>query len=123
VSDGYSTDRTWEWIELMRDEPESSAYLWRRERAYAESVWKDLNPSTASPSQFWDAMARYLDEVLWRDLPSGVAPGRSIPRRCLGRTDGAPSRMRHLLDRWEYPVDETLARLRALRPPAPRPAL
>jgi hypothetical protein len=111
-------------IELMKDEPEIRAYLWRRESAYAESVWRELNPSTASPARFWDAMARYFDEVLWRDLPPGVSPGRSIPRRHLRRTDEAPQRMRHLLDRWEYPVDETLARLRAMRstPPAARQA-
>jgi hypothetical protein len=106
-------------LELVRDAPEREAYLWRRESAHAEAVWRELNPSTASAARFWDAMAPYFDEAFWRDLPADVRPPLTIPRRCLGRTDGAPGRMRHLLDRWEYPVDETLARLRAMRSTAP----
>jgi hypothetical protein len=101
-------------IALMRDEPATETYLWHREAAHAEAVWRELNPETASAVHFWDAMASYFDERLWQDLPAGVSPPRSIPRRWLRRTDQAPCRMRHLLDRWEYPVDETLARLRAM---------
>jgi hypothetical protein len=74
-----------------------------------------VNPSTGTPAKFWDAMTAYLDEVLWRDAPPDARPGRSIPRRSLRRTDDAPRRMLRRLDRWEYPVDDTLARLRRLR--------
>lgn len=106
-------------IALMKDERAAEVSPWRQELAYAEAAWAALDRATADAAPFWDAMRRYLDEVLWRDLPDGVRPGRSIPRRCFGRTDEAPRGMRHLLDRWEYPVDETPARLRARRPAAP----
>jgi hypothetical protein len=99
-------------LAMLTDEAE--AHLWRKEAAYAESVWREVNPSTATPAQFWDSIARFFDEVLWRDLPAGVAPHHPVPRRVLGRTTRAPSRVRHLFARWEYPVEDTLARLRAM---------
>jgi hypothetical protein len=83
---------------------------WRRELVWAESAAERTAGTT--PRAFWRAMKPFFDERRWRDDPGGEDPG-DLPARCLPDRDGevAPI-LRPLLDRWEYPLDESLAALR-----------
>lgn len=100
-------------LESRIDLKGGTAYLWRKEYEYARAVWQETADRGQSPEVFWQHMREYFDQVMWEGLPPGVAPARSIPRRCIGELVESPRIMQHLLDKWEYELQDSLAMLRA----------
>jgi hypothetical protein len=87
---------------------------WRRELAWAERVAEEQ--ATATPLAFWRAMKPFFDRPQWRDAGNGEHR-EDVPLRCLPDREGeVPDLVRPLLDRWEYPLAESLA---ALKEPLP----
>jgi hypothetical protein len=82
---------------------------WRRELAWAERVAEET--ATATPRAFWRGMKPFFDERRWRDGDGG-ADREDLPVHCMPDREGAaPELLLPLLDRWEYPVAESLAAL------------
>lgn len=83
--------------------------LWAKELQLAEETLQLAERAHAHVDAFWEQIRLNLEVGLWR----GVEPGTEmpIPRRCLGTTDRVPSVMRHLIGKWRYDLDDSLAEL------------
>jgi len=83
------------------------AYMWNKEYLYAKNAF-ETTPPTWYPKEFWQKIRIYFDEVMWRDLPAGISPTAAVPRRCIRELADNPKIMNHLLDKWEYDLQDSL---------------
>ncbi len=86
---------------------------WRRELAWAERAMEETGGAT--PREFWRAMKPFFDERRW--LSGDLEPARDdLPVRCNPDRQcppaGVPELLLPLLDGWEYPLAESLERMR-----------
>jgi hypothetical protein len=93
-----------------RGAPPAAPASWRRELAWAERVTEEA--TAATPAEFWRAMKPFFDGRRWR-VTEGEGGPEDLPLHCLpDRRNAVPPLLRPLLDRWEYPLEESLAALR-----------
>jgi hypothetical protein len=88
------------------------SYMWNKEYMYAKNVFDMTLPSQSS-ELFWQDMQAYFDGVMWQDLPPSISPTGGAPRRSIRKLDDNPKIMNHLLDKWEYDLQDSLNMLRS----------
>jgi len=95
--------------EMMRNP--SLRYFWDIEHGFAQQLIEKISPADQHVEAFWEEMRAYFDEALWAEGSKAVTPGPGLPRRSVGRVDFVPQAIAHLVGKWTYDLNDSLAYL------------